>query len=82
MLSIGDWVDKLIIENMKIFTTRDKFNASKEDPVESAKLYDLMMQMVDNRAKISNALDEKVQAVMSGKDSKEFIKRIRTYNLK
>ena len=82
MLSIGDWVDKLCIENIKIFTTRDKFNAMKDDPIESPKLYSLMMQMVDNRAKIANALDEKIQAVMSGKDSNEFIKRIRTYNLK
>lgn len=82
MLSIGDWIDKLVIENIKIFNTREKLLTQKQSSREYSENYSLMMTMVDNRAKIMNALDEKIDAVLTGKEKNEFIKRIRTYENK
>jgi len=80
MLSIGDWVDKLVIENIKIFNTREKLLLHTKSDKEYVKKYKLMMRLVNNRAKIANALDKKVGDVLSGKERNEFIERIRTYN--
>jgi len=80
MLSIGDWIDKLVIENIKIFNVREKLlttDLSDEDYVE---LYLTMMKLVESRAKLSNALDTKIKNVVSRKEKNNFIERIRTYN--
>ena len=82
MLSIGDWVDKLVIENIKIFNTREKLLLHTRHSKEYVDRYKLMMKLVDNRSKIANALDSKINAVLSGKEKNEFIERIRTYNEK
>ncbi len=82
MISIGDWIDKLVVENMKLFTVRDKLNTVKKNSHAYTVLYDTMMKMTDNRAKIMNALDKKVADVISGREPNIFIERIRTYNMK
>jgi len=84
MFSIGDLVDKLVIENLKIFSLRDRLKsmefAEKKDTREYVETYQKMMQLIDNRATICNSLDEKVDKVCAGKERNYFLKKIRTYN--
>jgi len=82
MYSIGDWVDKLVIENIKIYNFREKILTQSQQlsDKEYVNTYLIMMKLIENRAMISNALDEKVNNVVSGKEDNIFLERIRTYN--
>jgi len=80
MLSIGDLVDKLVIENIKIFTLREKMHAEKLTDEEYVKLNDKMIALNENRGIICNYLDEKVSNVISGKEKNVVLKKIKTYD--
>jgi hypothetical protein len=82
MYSIGDWVDKLVIENIKIYNFREKILTQSQQlsDKEYVDTYLIMMKLIENRAMISNALDKKVNNVVSGKEDNIFLERIRTYN--
>ena len=80
MLSIGDLIDKLIIENVKIFTLREKLHTEKLSDEEYTQLYDKIMVLNENRGIICNHLDEKVNNVVSGKEKNVILKKIKTYN--
>jgi 3-dehydroquinate dehydratase len=80
MLSIGDLIDKLVIENIKIFTLREKLhekNISDEDYIQ---LNDKMITLNENRGIISNFLDEKVNNVVNGVEKNVLLKKIKTYH--
>ena len=79
MLSIGDLIDKLIIENVKIFTLREKLHTEKLTDRQHAELYDKIMILNENRGIICNHLDEKVNNVISGKEKNVVLRKIRTY---
>jgi hypothetical protein len=81
MLSIGDMIDKLVIENIKIFTLRDKIHDSTDDE-EIVKLTEKMMVCNENRGIIANYLDDKVNNVADGKETNVILKKIKTYNVK
>ena len=81
MLSIGDMIDKLVIENIKIFTLRDKIHDSTDDE-EIVKLTEKMMVCNENRGIIANYLDDKVNNVVDGKEANVVLKKIKTYNVK
>ena len=81
MLSIGDMIDKLVIENIKIFTLRDKIHDSTDDE-EIVKLTEKMMVCNENRGIIANYLDDKVNNVADGKEANVILKKIKTYNVK
>lgn len=81
MNSIGDLIDKLVIENIKIFTLREKLhdeNLSDEDYVNYT---NNMMILNENRGIISNHLDEKIERVVSGQEKNLVLKKIKTYNI-
>ena len=80
MLSIGDLIDKLVIENSKIFTLREKLHGDVSDE-EKVHLNNAMITLNENRSIIADALDEKVAKVISGKERNVFLKKIKTYNL-
>ena len=80
MLSIGDLIDKLVIENMKIFTLREKLQSEKLSDEEYTELNDKMMILNENRGIISNYLDEKVKNVLEGKEKNVILKKIKTYD--
>ena len=80
MLSIGDLVDKLVIENIKIFTLREKLHAEKLTDEEYVKLNDKMISLNENRGIICNYLDEKISNVISGKEKNVVLKKIKTYD--
>jgi hypothetical protein len=81
MLSIGDMIDKLVIENIKIFTLRDKIHDSSDEE-EIVKLTEKMMVCNENRGIIANYLDDKVNNVVDGREANVVLKKIKTYNVK
>ena len=80
MFSIGDLVDKLVIENIKIYNLREKLLTKNPSDKKYVDIYTKMMVMVENRAIISNSLDDKINKVVNDEEENIFLKRIRTYN--
>jgi len=81
MLSIGDLIDKLVIENIKIFNVRERLHGKLTDE-EKVHLNNMMITLNENRGIIANALDEKVSNVISGKEKNVVLKKIKTYHFK
>ena len=81
MISIGDLIDKLVIENIKIFTLREKLHSDNLSDEEYVSLTNNMMTLNENRGTISNFLDEKIDNVVSGKEKNLVLKKIKTYNI-
>jgi hypothetical protein len=81
MNSIGDLIDKLVIENIKIFTLREKLHSDDLTDEEYVSLTNNMMTLNENRGVISNFLDEKIDKVVSGKEKNIVLKKIKTYNI-
>ena len=80
MLSIGDLIDKLIIENVKLFTLRERLHKEQLKDEEYAKVYDKILILNENRGIICNQLDEKVNNVVLGKEKNVVLKKIKTYH--
>jgi hypothetical protein len=78
MLSIGELVDKLVVETMKGHYLRDKLHGLKEEDPEYLDLYQKLMISNDNRGIVSNLLDEKVDKVVMGGQN-VIVKRFKTY---
>jgi hypothetical protein len=81
MNSIGDLIDKLVIENIKIFTLREKLHSNDITDEQYVELTNNMMILNENRGTISNFLDEKIDKVVSGKEKNIVLKKIKTYNI-
>jgi len=80
MYSIGDLVDKLVIENLKIFTVRDQLHSENLSDKEYVELNNKMNILNQNRSILSNLLDDKVEKVVSKKEKNVLLKIIKTYN--
>ena len=81
MNSIGDLIDKLIIENIKLFSIRDKIHNEELTDEEKTNLYETMSILNENRGIICNYLDNKVDNVISNTEKNLIIKNVKTYNL-
>jgi len=79
MYSIGDLIDKLIIENIKIFSIRENLHSEDLSDEEYVELNNKMITLNENRGTIANLLDEKVDRVTSGEEKNTILKRIKTY---
>jgi len=79
MYSIGDMIDKLVIENIKIFSIREKLHSDTLSDEEYVQLNNKMMILNENRGTISSLLDEKVENVVSGKEPNRILKAVKTY---
>lgn len=79
MYSIGDLIDKLVIENIKLFNIREKLHTESLNDEEYAKLHTLMIGLNKNRGIIADILDLKVEKVVSGQEQNRIIKKIKTY---
>ena len=82
MLSIGDMVDKLCIESIKIFNIREKIHDQKTSDEEKIMLTETMIALNENRGIIMNYLDEKINNVVTNNEPNVVLKKIKTYNLK
>ena len=81
MYSIGDLVDKLVIENIKIFSIRDRLHEEDLADKEYVLLNNKMMTLNENRSIISSLLDQKVERVVDGKEKNSIFKNIKTYSV-
>jgi hypothetical protein len=81
MNSIGDLIDKLVIENIKIFTLREKLHSEGISDEEYVTLTNNMMTLNENRGVIANYLDDKIDKVVTGKEKNIVLKKIKTYNI-
>ena len=78
LLSVGELVDKLIIENVKIFRLRDMLHNPTLDHKERVEA-DVNMNIVNqNRGVIQKALDDKLLAVRRGEPNR-VLKDVKTY---
>jgi len=78
LLSIGDIADKLIIENIKIFSLRDTLHENISDD-EKVKLNEKMMILNSNRTIIAKELDRKIEKVINKEEPNSVLKVIKTY---
>jgi|TARA_Y100000310_G_C20574918_1_gene759942 hypothetical protein len=79
MYSIGDMVDKLVIENIKVFSIREKLHDADLSDEEYLVLNNKMMTLNENRGIISALLDQKVEDVTQGKEVNRILKTVKTY---
>lgn len=81
LYSIGDLIDKLIIENIKIFNIRQDMH-TKSDLSDSSyvSLENNMNILNSNRSTIIKFLDDKISKVISNQEQNKFIKDIKTYH--
>jgi hypothetical protein len=82
MLSIGDFVDKLCIESIKIFNIREKIHDPNTPDEEKISLTETMITLNENRGIIMNYLDDKINNVVNNGEPNVVLKKIKTYNLK
>jgi hypothetical protein len=76
--SLGELIDKLIIEQIKIYRIRERLHTdilSKNDKVD---LNEKMMLLNDNRTMLIKAIDNKIESLQNGEQN-TFLKTIRTY---
>ncbi len=81
MYSIGELVDKLAIENLKIFSLREQLHVEDLSDKEYVELNNKMNILNQNRSILAQLLDEKVEKVVSGKEKNSILKIIKTYNI-
>ena len=81
MYSIGDLIDKLVIENIKIFNLREKIHEPDLSDETAVNLNNKMIVLNENRGIISDLLDEKVERVVSKKEKNVILKKLKTYVL-
>jgi len=79
MYSVGDLVDKLIIENIKIAMMKEKLNSvAKKSDALYVEMYQKMMDLNINRSIIAKELDAKLDRVLHG-EKNSILKSIKTY---
>jgi hypothetical protein len=81
LYSIGDMVDKLVIENLKIFSIREELHKDNLSDKEYVTLNNKMNILNQNRSTLANLLDEKVEKVVSKKEKNVLLKIVKTYNV-
>lgn len=79
MYSIGEIVDRLIIENIKLFNIRERLNKLEPSQEEEAvKLNEQMTTLNRNRNKLIELLDDKIDRVCSGEEKNVILEKVRT----
>lgn len=80
LLSIGEIIDKLVIENIKISNLKEKLNSkndlSHEDRV---MMHQKMMSLNKNRSILINSVDEKIDLVRQNKEQNRTLNAVKTY---
>jgi len=74
-------VDKLVVENLKIFSIREKLHQENLSDKEYVELNNKMNLLNQNRSTLANLLDEKVEKVVNKKEKNVLLKIVKTYNV-
>jgi|TARA_R110000822_G_scaffold128501_6_gene264331 hypothetical protein len=80
LYSIGDLVDKLSVENLKIFRVREQLHSEDLSDEKYVELNNKMNILNQNRSTLSNLLDDKVEKVISKKEKNSVLKMVKTYS--
>jgi hypothetical protein len=79
MYSIGDIIDKLIIENIKIYELRKRLHTKGISDRQYVEFSNKMNVLNKNRAVILSFLDKKICAVISLDEENSVLNVIKTY---
>ena len=74
-------VDKLVIENLKIFSIREELHKDNLSDKEYVTLNNKMNILNQNRSTLANLLDEKIEKVVNKKEKNVLLKIVKTYNV-
>ena len=74
-------VDRLVVENLKIFSIREKLHEENLSDKEYVELNNKMNLLNQNRSTLANLLDEKVERVVNKKEKNVLLKIVKTYNV-
>ena len=77
--SIGSLIDRLVIENIKVAFLREKLHDKNITDAEAVALNDKMLVLNNNRSKIVQALNEKIDKVLKGEEPNVVLKTVKTY---
>tara|TARA_R100000742_G_C4195312_1_gene26101 strand:+ start:276 stop:542 length:267 start_codon:yes stop_codon:yes gene_type:complete len=79
MLSIADLIDKLVIENIKIFHLRENLHDKNTDDESYVEAENKMNLLNENRGIIMDFLDEKVHGVVVDNERNSYLRNVKTY---
>ena len=79
LYSIAELIDKLIIENIKIFTSREKIHNKSISDEEYVQNENKMNLLKENRGIIIRFLDEKITNVIDEAEQNTHVKNVKTY---
>ena len=79
MLSIADLIDKLVIENIKIFHLRENLHDKNTDDESYVEAENKMNLLNENRGIIMDFLDEKVHGVVVDNEKNSYLRNVKTY---
>jgi thermostable 8-oxoguanine DNA glycosylase len=79
LYSIGELIDKLIIENIKIFNTREKLHKNDTSDKDYVEAENKMNILNENRGTVISFLDRKINDVQNGADINIHLKNVKTY---
>jgi|TARA_R100000458_G_scaffold9704_2_gene7693 hypothetical protein len=79
MLSIAEIIDKLIIENMKIFSLREQIHKEDISDEEYVECENKMNILNENRGTLMDFLNNKIDTVLSGEEKNQALRNIKTY---
>lgn len=79
LYSIAELIDKLIIENIKIFTSREKIHNKSISDEEYVQNENKMNVLNENRGIIIRFLDEKITNVIDEAEQNTHVKNVKTY---
>ena len=79
MLSIADLIDKLVIENIKIFHLRENLHHNDTDDEAYVEAENKMNLLNENRGIIMDFLDDKVHGVVVDNERNSYLKNVKTY---
>ena len=79
MLSVAELIDKLIIENMKIFNMREKIHSPDISDAEYVECENVMNILNENSGTIIDFLNIKIDKVLSGEEKNQALRNVKTY---
>jgi hypothetical protein len=79
MLSIADLIDKLVIENIKIFHLRENLHHNDTDDEAYVEAENKMNLLNENRGIIMDFLDDKLHSVVVDNERNSYLKNVKTY---
>lgn len=79
LYSIAELIDKLIIENIKIFSSREKIHNKTVTDEEYVANENKMNILNENRGIIIRFLDEKIKNVIEEREENIHVRNVKTY---